>query len=140
MKIVSDVLELSVAKMEMYERLAEFVINQFDMSCVSGVLEAGCGSGQLTVPLAKKIGEKCSINERWFSPSADEVAVLMHKVGFRNMRVSYFETNLRLGYEAAIEQLKQWKIDVTFVKKHDNGLRKYGIEFPLEHVISCEKS
>jgi ubiquinone/menaquinone biosynthesis C-methylase UbiE len=75
----------------------------------------------------------------WFSPTAEDVAVLMHRMGFRNIRVQYFETDLRLGYEVALYQLKQWKIDSRFAEEHEKDLRDRGLEFPLEHVIACEK-
>ena len=39
----------------MYERLAEFMIENLDLTKVSVILEAGCGSGQLTLPLFSKI-------------------------------------------------------------------------------------
>jgi len=63
----------------------------------------------------------------------------MHKIGFRDIQVRFFETDLRLVYEVAVEQLRQWRIDERFVKKYEKDLREYGIEFPLEHVIFCEK-
>jgi len=235
----------------MYNRLADFLIKNIDLDRVSMVLEAGCGSGRLTIPLAEKLGAKrkiiafdissgpyegdleilektirkkgleelietvkgdvrnmkgiqdekidlivsnelfCDLDRRgleralkefhrilkpkgqmahaelnpfpknraqeiliesnsysletltprpdWFSPSADEVAVLMHKIGFRNILVKYFETSLRLGFEAALELLKIWKTDPKFIMKYDKKLRRYGLEFPMEHVIFCEK-
>ncbi len=75
----------------------------------------------------------------WLSPTVDDVATIMHKTGFGNIQARFFETNIRLGYEVAVEQLKKWRIDPRFMKKHREDLQRQGIEFPLEHVIVCEK-
>jgi len=40
-----------------YDRLASFLVDEFDLHAGSVILEAGCGSGQLTVPFAKKMLE-----------------------------------------------------------------------------------
>jgi ubiquinone/menaquinone biosynthesis C-methylase UbiE len=77
--------------------------------------------------------------ERWFSPTANGLSTLIHNNGFTNIQVSYFKTNLKLGYEATVEQLKRWKIDMAFVKEYSNELREYGMEYPKEHVIKCVK-
>lgn len=75
----------------------------------------------------------------WFSPFSDELAALMHKVGFRDITIKYFETGLRYEYEKAIEVLRNWTVDPKFIEEHKKDLRKYGIESPLEHVIFCTK-
>ncbi len=249
--IVDNPKELESALRFMYNRLADFLMENIDVDHVSTVLEAGCGSGRLTMPLAQKIGNRCKIiafdissgpyegdleilkraiqgkkieksieivkgdvrnmetiddeavdlivsNELfcdldkqglekalkefyrilkprgqmahaelspfpgnkaqeiliesdayslerltphpdWFSPSADEVAVLMHKIGFTKITVKYFETNLRLSFETAVEQLKKWKTDPKFITKQEKDLREHGLEFPMEHVIFCAK-
>jgi ubiquinone/menaquinone biosynthesis C-methylase UbiE len=238
----------------MYERLAEFIIEDLDLTKVSVILEAGCGSGQLTLPFLNKIkkikenlkyiafdisagpyeGELeilrekvqkeklekfivpikgdvrnmraiedesidliisnelfCELNRtslenalkefyrilrpdgqmahgelnpipqndaqrlvieanayslealqpkpEWFSPFSDEVAALMHNVGFRNIRVRYFETNVKMDYDTAIKKLKEWKTDPTFIQKRSGDIKRYGLEYPMEHVIFCKK-
>ena len=75
----------------------------------------------------------------WFSPFSDEVAVLMHKIGFKNITVKYFETNVHLPFNYAVKQLKEWNINPTFIKKRMDNLKKYGLEFPMEHIIFCKK-
>jgi ubiquinone/menaquinone biosynthesis C-methylase UbiE len=39
----------------MYERLAVFLVENLNFEKVSTILEAGCGSGQLTVPFVRKV-------------------------------------------------------------------------------------
>jgi ubiquinone/menaquinone biosynthesis C-methylase UbiE len=75
----------------------------------------------------------------WFSPFSDEVAALMHKIGFKNIKVEYFETHVKMNFNKAIEKLKEWKTDPAFIERRLNDLKRYGIEFPMEHVIFCEK-
>ena len=238
----------------MYERLAEFMIENLDLTRVSAILEAGCGSGQLTLPFLNKIKkikenfryiafdisagpyegdleiltEKvqkerlkklivpikgdvrnmkaiedesidliisnelfCELNRdslektlkefyrilrqdgqmahgelnpipendaqrlvieanaysletmqpkpEWFSPFSDEVAALMHKIGFKNTRVKYFETKVKMDYEAAIKKLNEWKTDPAFIQRCLSDIKRYGLEYPMEHVIFCEK-
>lgn len=78
--------------------------------------------------------------ERWFSPPVQELSNLIYEVGFKDIQVSFFKTNLRLSYEIAIEQFKRWKVDTnSFLKKYRSELKKYGIELPKMHVISCRK-
>lgn len=253
MRVISSIDELEIAKEEWYDRLSGFMFELVDLENVAIVLEAGCGSGSLTMPLMVNLGGRCRIiaydlstgpyeadlevlsnkvtakglvdfiktvkgdttnmdsiadesidlivsNEffwelnrlglertlrefhrvlkhggqmvhaelspsaqnrpqellieanlhysletmlpegaYWFSPTVDDVAALMNKTGFRNISVHFFETNIRLVYEVAVEQLKRWKTNPIFMEKHSKDLQKHGIEFPLEHVIVCEK-
>jgi ubiquinone/menaquinone biosynthesis C-methylase UbiE len=75
----------------------------------------------------------------WFSPFSDEVAALMHKTGFKNITVRYFETNVHLSFNEAVKQLKEWNVNPLFIKKHIESLKKYGLEFPMEHIVFCKK-
>jgi len=75
----------------------------------------------------------------WFSPFSDEVAALMHEIGFKNITVKYFETNVHLPFKDAIKQLKEWNINPAFIKKRIEDLKKHGLEFPMEHIIFCKK-
>jgi ubiquinone/menaquinone biosynthesis C-methylase UbiE len=75
---------------------------------------------------------------KWFSPFSDEVAALMHKIGFKDITVKYFETDIKMGYKEAVAYLKRW-VKQDFIKNYQKHLRKYGIEFPIEHVIFCKK-
>lgn len=75
----------------------------------------------------------------WFSPFSDEVASLMHKTGFENMTVKYFETNVKMDSSRAIEKLKSWNIDPVFIQRRSQDIEKHGLELPMEHIIFCEK-
>jgi len=238
----------------MYERLANFLVENLDFNKVFLILEAGCGSGQLTIPLVKRVNEIrenfkvigldvsagpykddldilrervqkdklekfvmtvegdvrnmeaikdesvdlvisnelfCDLDRdglesalkefyrvlrpngrmahgelnptpenepqkllieanahslevlqpkpKWFSPSSDEVAALLHKTGFKGITVKYFETNVKMNFNRAMKKLKEWKTDPTFIKKRLDDLKKYGLEFPMEHIIFCRK-
>jgi len=75
----------------------------------------------------------------WFSPFSDEVVALMHKIGFQNIVVKYFETNVKMDYNTSIKKLNEWTIDPVFIKRHLNDIKRYGLEYPMEHVIFCKK-
>jgi ubiquinone/menaquinone biosynthesis C-methylase UbiE len=247
--------ELEKAVEAMYERLAVFLVENLDFEKVSTILEAGCGTGQLTIPLVRKLmrikpsfrvmaldlsagpykghldilkaglkeekleglimpvkadirdmevianesvdlvvsnetlceldrtGLEVALREfhrilkcdgqmvhgeliqafennaqrlvieanlhsletslprpEWVSPFSDEVAALLHKIGFRDITVKYFETNLKFrGFSVALKKLAQWHIDSLFVKEHLRDVKKYGLEYPMEHLIFCRK-
>lgn len=237
----------------MYERLTDFLLENLVFDEVSVILEAGCGSGQLTIPLIKRVGKIkenfkiiafdisagpykgdldileeriqkeglesfvsivngdvrnmkeiadesidliisnelfCDLNKiglekalrefyrilkvggrmahgelspipeneaqkllikansysleslkpkpKWFSPFSDEIAALLHKIGFKDIIVKYFESNVKMSYKEAIAYLKGW-VKKDFIKTHQKQLKKHGIEYPIEHVIFCKK-
>jgi len=243
--------DLKFAVRRMHGRLADFLMASVDLRRVSLVLEAGCGRGQLTLPLAEIIGKRCKIvafdissgpydgalsvlsravrekrlggaveivkgdvrnmfdikdesvdlivsNElfceldrpgltraleefyrilkhgrqmvhaelnpfpmnrsqelfikansysletmtprpSWFSPTADEIAVNLYRTGFTEVHVKYFKTNLKLGFKIAMRQLRKWKTAPTFLSRYEKELRKYGLEYPVEHIVLCKK-
>jgi ubiquinone/menaquinone biosynthesis C-methylase UbiE len=76
----------------------------------------------------------------WVSPYSDDVAALLHKIGFRDIRVRYFETNaIFRDFNSALKKLKEWHVDPVFIKEHIQEIRKYGLEYPMEHLIFCKK-
>ena len=75
----------------------------------------------------------------WFSPCADEVVALMHKIRFKEFKIKYFDTNVSLTFTDALEELKGWGLDEKFLKNYNDDLKKYGLEYPLTHVIICRK-
>jgi len=75
----------------------------------------------------------------WFSPFSDEVAAFLHKIGFKDITVRYFETNVKMGFKVALKKLKQWHVDPVFVKEHLQEIKRHGLEYPMEHLIFCRK-
>ncbi|NWG11898.1 hypothetical protein HXY33_09175 [Candidatus Bathyarchaeota archaeon] len=63
----------------------------------------------------------------------------MHKIGFKNITVEYFETDAKMDFNTATKKLREWKTDPAFIKKHLNDVRRHGLEYPMEHVIFCRK-
>ena len=53
--------ELEAAKKEWYDRLTNLKINLIVFSSIRVILEVGCGQGNLTIPLMKKLGTKYEI-------------------------------------------------------------------------------
>jgi len=75
----------------------------------------------------------------WFSPTSDEIAVLMHKIGFKDITIKYFQTGIHINFEEALKAFKEWTVDPKFIERHKEDLRKFGIETPIEHVVFCSK-
>ena len=76
----------------------------------------------------------------WLSPCSDKVAALLHTIGFKTILVQYFETNLRFSsLNVALEKLQQWHVDPAFIKEHMEELKRWGLEYPMEHLIFCRK-
>jgi len=76
----------------------------------------------------------------WVSPFSDEVAALLHKIGFKDITVRYFETNLKFrGLNVTLRKLRQWHVDPAFVRDHLQDIKRYGLEYPMEHLIFCRK-
>lgn len=74
---------------------------------------------------------------RFWNP--DELFAVMRHVGFEKFSSTYFETTMKLEYPAAIEELQNWGVRESFLKRNDSSLRRYGIELPFEHVVRCRK-
>jgi SAM-dependent methyltransferase len=75
----------------------------------------------------------------WFSPFSDEVAAMMHRTGFKNIRTEYFETRVEMDYDAALKKLKEWAVHPSWIEEHLDDLKRFGLELPMEHMIFCEK-
>jgi ubiquinone/menaquinone biosynthesis C-methylase UbiE len=105
------------------------LIQAFENDAQRLVIEANLHSLETSLP-----------RPEWVSPFSDEVAALLHKIGFRDITVKYFETNVKFrGFDAALRKLEEWHIDPVFVKEHLREIRKYGLEYPMEHLIFCRK-
>ena len=105
------------------------LIQAFENDAQRLVIEANLHSLEISLP-----------RPEWFSPFSDEVAALLHKIGFKDITVKYFETNLKFsGINVALKKLRQWHVDPAFVKEHFRDIKRYGLEYPLEHLIFCRK-
>ena len=77
--------------------------------------------------------------EHWPSWTPDQLFAIMRKNGFQDFQVSYFGTTIHFGYENAVEELRGWGANETFLKRYDKILKRAGIELPFEHIIQCQK-
>jgi ubiquinone/menaquinone biosynthesis C-methylase UbiE len=77
--------------------------------------------------------------EHWPSWTPDQLFAIMRKNGFHKFHVSYFGTTIHFGYENAIQELRSWGANETFLKRYDKLLKRDGIELPYEHIVQCEK-
>lgn len=75
------------------------------------------------------------------SPSwdPDELQSLMWSFGFREFRVTYFDTTIRFMQSAAVEELRSWGASPRYLSKHERALKRSGVRLPFEHVIRCGK-
>ena len=77
--------------------------------------------------------------EHWPSWTPDQLFAIMRKSGFHHFQVSYFATTIHFGYENAVEELRSWGANETFLKRYDKLLKRDGIELPFEHIVQCQK-
>lgn len=77
--------------------------------------------------------------KEWFSPPADELAGMLHQTGFSAIHVSYFEECVRFEGEIAFETVQKWVTKPEFFEKYSEDLEKYGLEYPMEQVVCCQK-
>jgi ubiquinone/menaquinone biosynthesis C-methylase UbiE len=77
--------------------------------------------------------------KHWPSWTPDQLFAIMRKTGFHEFQVTYFGMTIHFGYENAIEELRSWGADETFLKRYDKLLQREGIELPFEHVVQCQK-
>jgi hypothetical protein len=112
----------------MYEQLAVFLVENLGFEKVSTILEANLHSLEASLP-----------RPEWVSPFSNVVAALLYKIGFRDITVKYFETNVKFRDFAALTKLEEWHIDPVFVKERFQDIRMYGLGYPMEHLIFCRK-
>jgi ubiquinone/menaquinone biosynthesis C-methylase UbiE len=77
--------------------------------------------------------------KHWPSWTPDQLFAIMRKSGFHDFQVSYFGTTIHFGYENAVEELRSWGANETFLKRYDKQLKRNGIELPFEHIVQCQK-
>lgn len=77
--------------------------------------------------------------KHWPSWTPDQLYFIMRRTGFQNFGVTYFDTTIRFGYRAALEELRNWGATRSFFRQNDRWLKRYEIRLPFEHVVRCEK-
>ena len=95
---------------------------------------------QQLVILADKYSAEPVFPKEWFSPPADELAGMLHQIGVSSIGVSYFEESLTFEGETAFEQVQSWVTKPEFFEKYGDDLKEYGLEYPMEQVVYCQKS
>ena len=77
--------------------------------------------------------------KHWPSWSPDQLFPLMRKHGFRDFRVTYFDTTIHFGYENAVRELLSWGADSRFLRRYERLLKSEGLDLPFEHIVKCRK-
>ncbi|MFX1286293.1 MAG: class I SAM-dependent methyltransferase [Promethearchaeota archaeon] len=140
--ILSNELFCDLGRMGLNKALSEFyrILKSNGQMCHSELIPFPANYPQeLFIKADSYSIETVTSEYEWFSPCADEVIALMYKTGFREFKVKYFETNIKLAFNDALEELKGWHIDEGFIHTYENELKEHGIEYPLSHVIYCRK-
>ena len=66
---------------------------------------------------------------------ADPTKSLIYSIDHQN-----FETNVRFrSFNVALRKLRQWHVDRMFIKEHLQDIKRYGLEYQMEHLIFCRK-
>ena len=103
-----------------YTRLAEHFASKIDKRKLSVVLEAGCGKGQLTIPLARMMPEKVQV-----------IAVDSSKGPYEGW---LGELKGRLKDEALEERVRVVKADVRKIR----GVREQSVDLVVSNELLCD--
>jgi SAM-dependent methyltransferase len=75
----------------------------------------------------------------WFSPTADELAGIAHKLGFTTIYIEYKKIPIRFLKSAVIEMTRRWRVNKKFLDKYHEEIDAIGIEYPMEQILYCTK-
>ncbi|MDG6221608.1 MAG: hypothetical protein QCI38_09215, partial [Candidatus Thermoplasmatota archaeon] len=78
-------------------------------------------------------------DREWFSPPADELATWLHKTGFTDIGIRYFEETVRFKGEAAMYQIKTWLVKPEFYEASKDQMETRDMELPMNQVLSARK-
>ena len=95
--------------------------------------------GEELLHIFNDFSQDSASNTDWFSPTADELAALAQKNGFRTLSVDYIKIQLQFKKQAATEMLKKWKIGSKYFEKYQREIDNIGFEFPMEQILYCTK-
>ena len=68
----------------------------------------------------------------------DRLFALLAQNGFHNIRAYHFDTTIRFGHDAAIEELRTWGAAAKLVERRILADRE-SIRLPFEHIVVSEK-
>ncbi len=69
----------------------------------------------------------------------DQLFLLAKRVGCVEFQTIYFDTTIRFGSKAALEEARSWGGSSHMIKQNAGIIRKHGIQLPFEHIVSCRK-
>ena len=126
----------------MYDRLADFLVENLDLIRASVILEAGCGSGQLTLPFAEKvvkIKQKCKIIAFDISsgPYMGRLDLLKEKVRERRLErvVTAIEGDVR-----NMEAIDEESVDLIISNELFCDLDRQGLGMALKEFFRILKA
>jgi ubiquinone/menaquinone biosynthesis C-methylase UbiE len=141
MNIVRNTSELESAQRLMYDRLADFLVENLDLIHASVILEAGCGGGRLTMPFVEKvmrIKQKCKIIAFDISsgPYLGRLNLLKEKV--RGMRFERVITTIE-GDVKNMEAIDEESVDLIISNELFCDLDRQGLEMALKEFFRILK-
>ena len=75
----------------------------------------------------------------WPNWNPDQLFTQLERLNFHDIRATYFETTIKFGYKAALEELRTWGASETTIQKSHGTIKKNGIHLPFQHIIECRK-
>ena len=75
----------------------------------------------------------------WPNWNPDQLFSQLERLNFHHIGATYFETTIKFGYWAALEELRTWGASETTIRKSHSTIEKKGIHLPFEHIIECRK-
>jgi len=90
---------------------------------------------------------------RWWG--TNKIKKIMQEVGFRKIRIKLIDFKIKISPEISIPLIREWqkleysftgkkqaivnpKLD-SFLKIHEDEIKKYGVEFPTQYIIIATK-
>jgi SAM-dependent methyltransferase len=77
--------------------------------------------------------------KHWPTWNPDQVFSQLEKVGFCDIRATYFDTTISFGYQAALNELLTWGTSPNMIRKNSRTIKNNGIRLPFEHIIDCSR-
>src|SRR6266568_4310436 len=142
--IASSSNDLETARTRYYDRLATHFMEQIGQRRPRVILEAGCGKGQLTIPLISKLPRNVKMIA--IDSSAGPYAGWLKELA-KKLRTDGSEKRVRLIRSDArrIKSVEDESVDVVVSNEllcdlpYDKLLKRDGIELPFEHIVQCQK-